>query len=1401
LKEINLGIDIGSVSVNVAVLAPDGDMVDERYIRHRGRPFTVALEALREVISRYGEGAVRHVAMTGSGGRKVAEALSVPYVNEIVAQAKAAEAIQPEARTIIEIGGEDSKLINLKSEDGGLAVEDFAMNTICAAGTGSFLDQQASRLNLSIEDEFGKLALKSKNPPRIAGRCSVFAKTDMIHLQQQATPDYDIVAGLCYAMARNFKSNLGRGMDFVKPVAFHGGVAANIGVVKALKDVFDLKDGELIVPHHHASMGAIGAALEAAEKGFSTGGLSMEGLERAGRELASMKEIDYRLEPLSSGVEEVKERLSTGRAVAGMDVYLGIDVGSISTNVVAIDAEGGLLAKSYLMTSGRPLDAVKKGLAEVHERLGVQVNVRGVGSTGSGRYLTGDFVGADVVRNEITAQARAAIAIDPDVDTVFEIGGQDSKYISLAGGVVIDFEMNHACAAGTGSYLEEQAEKLGIDIKAEFGDLALKSRFPVRLGERCTVFMESDVVHYQQAGASIDELVGGLSYSIVRNYLNRVVGKRMVGERILFQGGVAANRGVVAAFNKVVGKTVVVPPHHEVTGAIGVALLAREHAGSSAGDFRSGFRGFQLASRKYALKSFTCSHCPNMCEVKEVVIEGEQPLYYGSRCDRYNIKKVKRDNTIPDLFLEREAILEGYLKAPYNYNGIDIGIPRALFFHEYMPFWATFFSSLGFRVVLSRRTNKTVIKRGVESVLSETCFPVKAAHGHVIDLVEKGIKHIFIPSIITSTRDDQRQERNFFCPYVQTIPYLVSVALRVELSGSTLIRPVIYLDRDREEMVSALLGCLEPYGVSGKDVAGAVDMAWDSQNEFNRRLKERGREVLAGLQSGERACVIVSRAYNGCDPEINLDLPGKLRDLGVMAIPMDFLEIDARGDEDHWDNMFWKYGQRILKAAGIINRDERINAVYLSNFGCGPDSFLTTFFRKAMGGKPFLQLEIDEHSADAGIRTRCEAFLDSMKNVDGRKAWPFSPASFFVKKSVDGRILFIPHMCEHAHGLAAAFRTSGIDARVMPPSDEESLELGRRYTVGKECFPAIITTGDMLRQISSPDFDPSASAFFMPSGTGPCRFGQYNTLHKIILTDLGFGDVPVMSLNQGRKFYEDFKDLKSDPSRNAWHAILSSDLITKALHAIRPYETEKGLADRVHEEAIARICYGIMNGRTFAAVRECANMFREIPTDGRGSRPLVAVVGEIFVRQHVFSNNDLIRQLEGQGAEVVLSSFAEWIYYINFTGMRQNREFGDYRHYFQTRVKDTVELVDEMRMSRYFRGLFSPLRETRPRKYLDLSNRYIHDSFEGETTVTLGKSIESYHEGTSGIVNVMPFTCMPGTIVSGMLKQFRADHDSIPVISIAYEGQKEMGAVTRLEAFMHQVREYHRSREGAGRRP
>jgi predicted CoA-substrate-specific enzyme activase len=1391
-NNLYLGIDIGSVTVKTAFLDSTGTLLFEACTRIKGEPAAALAGELAALRGKFPEDRIKAAGITGSGGKQVAQVLGARFVNEILAQSAFVGRFHPHARTIIEMGGEDAKLINLRTDgsNGEVMIDDFSMNSACAAGTGSFLDQQASRLHLTIE-EFSRVALKSERPPRVAGRCSVFAKSDMIHLQQIATPDYDIVAGLCYAMARNFKATVGKGKKFEPPLLFLGGVAANLGMRRAFRDVLKLTDSEMTVPDSFMTSGAIGAALvimkhpeqpavyrgaaALAEHLASTGTRAPSGVSPLAKPNGIMINPVHDREPDSAG---------------GVEAFLGVDVGSVSTNVVAIDRQMRVLSKRYLPTAGRPIEAVKQGLAEVGEELGGRVKIVGVGTTGSGRYLTGDMIGADVIRNEITAQATAAAAIDPLVDTIFEIGGQDSKYISLRDGVVADFEMNKACAAGTGSFLEEQAERLGINIKREFEDRAFCAASPCRFGERCTVFMESDLVHSMNTGSGVEELTAGLAYSIAYNYLNKVVAGKLVGERIFFQGGVAANRAVVSAFETITGKSVTVPPHHEVTGAIGAAILAMQ-----AGADKSSFKGFDLSNRSYTVTTFECAECANRCDIKRVSFDGEKPLFYGSRCEKYDVKKKNGSHrSLPDLFAEREELLASSAVPPHVPDRAPtIGIPRMLYVNDFLPYWLTFFGELGYRIVLSERTNRTLVNRAIETAAAETCFPAKVAIGHIQDLLDKNVDVLFVPSFIRFPASHGQTGNAQACPYAQALPYIAKASIKF---GETKVIEPILLLQDERHFEKSMREIGKTLGKGPGPVKRAQRIARAAQERYHAAAEKRGREVLSQLGSGEKALVLIGRNYNTCDTGVNMNLPAKIRDLGIQAIPMDFLPLH-QVDLSEQEHMYWRSGQKIMAAARIIRGHENLFPLYITNFGCGPDSFITHFFRHEMGGKPFLQLEIDEHSADAGAITRIEAFLDSLNNV---KTDP--QAAFFAivnKGNGNGshrpKRVYFPPMTDHAHALAAAFRACGVEAEVLPESDDETVRIGREHTSGRECYPLALTTGDMIKATRRPGFEPDQSAFFMPTGRGPCRFGQYHRYHRQVLDKLGLDNVGILAPMQDESLHDDVSMFDKDFVLMSWRGVFAVDMLQKALWEHRPHEKQKGQTDRVYRASLDRLSSAIEKREDLLPVlRQAYEDFMAVEIKER-TKPVIGVVGEIYIRSNRFSNEDVVRQIERLGGEAWVAPISEWLLYVNNTAKvsaKMNRSLPDL---FKAYLTQYIQHRDEKRYLSGFNGSMRSLHEPSIEQTLRAARPYIHHSFEGEAVLSVGKAIDYLDRGVSGIVNVMPFTCMPGTIATAILKRVKEEYGGIPLLNLSYEGQGDSQTLTRLEAFMHQARSYQESKK------
>ena len=1346
------GIDVGSVSIKLAEFR-NGELIQTRYIKHQGQPYNLLLSILRSAKK------IDRLVLTGSLVEPLAPLLGAVRINEVEATATGVMHFNPEVKSIIEIGGEDSKLINI---DG--SIRDFASNTICAAGTGIFLDQQARRLCYKIED-LGDIALQAKKPARIAGRCSVFAKSDMIHLQQIGTKPDDLIAGLCLSLARNFKSVIAKGKEIETPVAFVGGVAANRGMVKAFHETLQISDGQLLIPEHHNTIGAIGAVLAARKMNLVS---TYSGNEKLAEWLAVPK-IVKRLPPLNGKMKNPPVIFSNFPAQK-TTAFLGIDVGSISTNLVLLDEHGTILGRKYLWTRGRPIEVVLQGLAELSSEIGDRVDILGAGTTGSGRYLIGEFVGADVIKNEITAQARAALEIDPLVDTIFEIGGQDSKFISLRNQTIVDFEMNKVCAAGTGSFLEEQAEILGVGLN-EFGDLALKARSPINLGERCTVFINSEVIHHQKDTDERENLLAGLGYSIVSNYLNRVVSGKKIGQRIFFQGGVAANKSVVSAFEEVLQKDIVVPPNYDVSGAIGIALIVRDRKIT-----KTKFKGLNLATKSYTSMSFTCKDCTNECEVNEITIADGETIHYGGRCGKYEEKKRVKDKKIPDLFKLRNDIFFRTEKA----TGVQIGIPRCLAMYELFPFFYEFLRQLGFDPVLSEQTTRKTIELGSELALADTCLPVKVALGQIQDLVSKKINLLFLPSVITMQPQDDIFPRSYVCPYVQSLPYLTRAVFGDKV---TVHAPYLHFDRGQAGIEESLIQFGKDVGKSKNEVKTAIKKALGHWTDVKEQIMELGRKILIELD--DTAFVVCSRPYNGFDTGMNLNLPKKLRDLGVLAIPLDFLDLDYGSIQDDFSNMYWHYGQRIMAAAQRIARDKRLFPVYLSNFACGPDSFLTRFFREKLGAKPFLLLEIDEHSGDAGFITRCEAFLDSIRGA----ATCGEPKTISQRSEVKkGRTIYIPYMCDGARVLASAMKHSGINTEVLPKPDEESINIGRQYTSGRECIPAIITAGDMIKKIRTPDFDPRRSGFFMAQGSGPCRFGQYYRLHRIILDELGFEDIPIYAPNQGPSLFDDLGTMGIKFLTSVWDGICAVDALEARARTMRPYECVPGQTSSIYDRCLDQLCLLVESGKGIMDFLKQSRNELDTVQLNRTRKPRIGIVGEIYVRSQEFSNNFVIQRIENLGCEVALPSIGEWFLYLNFTRVRNCRWFHQYRRVVFTKIFDRYM---KYRQNKIFK-ILGLERETSVNTLLSYAAPYLHSTLEGETVMTIGKTIDFIKEGFDGVVNVMPFTCMPGNTVTSIYKRIKEHYPDLPLFNLSVDGLDHAVDTMRLETFVTQARTHAR---------
>ena len=1406
-----LGIDIGAETLK-SVLMND-DRIDELGVLPvRGKPF----ERVRDILQQLRRRGIERVmlGLTGSGAPQVAGVLGVEAVDEPNALAAACNLLYPQARTIIEIGRETQKCLRFAWDDvgGRLLLDEAGLSSKCAAGSGSFLDHMAKRLKFDSIEEFARVSYETENPASLSGRCVVFAESDIVHLYQKGTSRERIAAGIHQAICRNYRSAIARGRKFEDVILFIGGVSQNPTVRKYLARMLDLQQERIVVPAHNLTLGAVGAAVRARRQ------LDLPWAEALLHEQAK-KPLEYQgTDPL---------RLTQSQILAAADTAddlprqiplagLGVDIGSVSTKaalVTEVDGKARILASYYRRTDGDPLAAVRDTIDHIERQAaeaGFEIARIFAGTTGSGRYLTGDYVGADVIKNEITTQARGARAFLPDVESIIEIGGQDSKYVRLEGDVIVDFEMNKACAAGTGAFLEKQAARLGLDI-TEFGPTALKAKRPPDLDSTCTVFAESAAVYYQQNNVPIEDLCAGLCLATVKNYLNKNVASRDISEKVVFQGAVAFNQGMLAAFETILKRPVVVPPLPHITGAIGAALLALHERPD-----KSSFRGFQQISKgKYHVSSFECKGCPNHCDVNVFQMDSGPKYYYNDRCERYSgAHKRSLGEGLPDLFAEREQMLMEGTETEAPEGAPTVGIPRGLMFADYYPLYRAFFQGIGMRPVPSDPTNKEIVSKGVNAVAGEPCFPIKVAHGHVQHLVERGVDYMFLPGVCDAEKDNDNLPQSHTCPYVMSAPEVIAAALGLHKRDKpVLLRPRLFFQRGEPHLRRVLRNLARQLGKAGPQVDRAIDAGLQALRQFRSKVQERGREVLAGLGEHQRAFVVVGRPYTTHDSGVNMDIGRKIQDLGILAIPFDLLPLEREDISDAWPNAYACQIQKKLAAARVIARDPRLRAVVLTYFACGPDSFANPFFKDEIG-EPCYIMQIDEHTADAGIITRMEAFADTAAGRDGSRPAALIRTGDTPLEDLGNRRLWIPRACDAAEVMVAALRTWGVDAAPLPRSEDAGLNLARKVISEDVCLPMLVTTQDILERTQAHDFDREREAFFQAQSEGPCRLGMYYAMQTRILDKVGLGRVPMVIL--GNRTSDG--GLGIDFLLVAWAGMVAHDMLQKMRMHTRPYEAEPGRSDAIFDRYLRELCDDVIpaqrrliqslagrvrfltgrhTGRLEDLLRRAQRDFAAVPRPpGDGDRPLIGLVGEWFVRIHDGANQRVIRKLERRGAEVWLAPATEFFSYslriggvLAYDRWRDSRAGDDLKMGLSRSLLTRVAMRDEHHLFGATLPYLSGLDDIGPDEIIGGGSRYVHPSFGGEAICSMGKAVDFSRRRLDGIVNVIPFNCMPGNTVVMLSHAFRTDHGNIPFLNLDYDGFVDAGRDAKIVSFTSQVKE------------
>ncbi len=1363
-----LGVDIGSVNARLALIDENGEVVrlDTDKVSSGPRAAVSALTArlgeqldLNDIIA---------AGVSGSGREAIPGELAWTQYSSSLATISGVLHRHPDARTIIGIGGQSTLVIEL--EDGLKKPWKVESNPLCAAGTGRFLEQQAYRLGISMED-FASMALKCQGtPPRIAARCSVFAKTDLIHLQQKGAPLDAMLYALCESVARMVAS-LKKG-EFLEPVYFVGGVAANAAVAKSLKDMISARNGhpvEVIVPENYPHTEALGSALLSIGK-TSRGVLLPEA--DIGQSYFEMPG----LEPVTG--QDGQDSLRVEEEQIG---YLGVDVGSTSTKAVIMDASGTrLLAKHYLMTAGRPVEAVRQVFRNLLNDGADRVRIAGVGVTGSGRYLVGGFIGADLIKNEITAQTRAATEIDPEAD-IIEIGGQDSKLVIKRNGIVVDYHMNKACAAGTGSFIDELAEMLGVSVtNGQFADLAFAAPHTIDLGTRCAAFMSQAVASAQQEGVPLEIITASLANSIVKNYISKVVEHRKLGDRIILTGAVFYNNAVVSAFHQQMEeKTLTVAEHKEVSGAMGAALLAKEATGGE----NSTFYGFQeVVDRECKLTTFVCRACDNNCTITRMEMPDAESTYYGSRCDKYDA--IASHARIETFFDKREQLLFREHKKDSG-SGPVVGVPRALLVYDYAPLMIGFLNALDARVVLSSQTNHEITDRSIELSYTDSCFPMKLLHGHAAML--KDADYVLYPCAIRLGGKDDDADQKYSCPLVQASPYIIRQAVGL---GDRMMIPIIDFSRGDGEVINNLAESAVKMGFSKKKGREAALAGIQSQRRFETDRAATGRELLEQLRkSGQLGVVLLARSYMFQDAGANLGIAEKLAQLGVVPVPLDFLPLDSVNPKDYSDRPYWFYESKFIAAAATIAADPQLYGLWLTNFGCGPNSFVLHLVEDIMGGKPLGQLEIDEHAAEAGIVTRLEAFVDTISgfaNATEPRAVPPKEIYRSASTVIDtGKTFIIPRMAPHVELVGALLEGSGVNAIVLPEPDERNLYYADQLTSGVECLPYRVTLGDFLRFCYEDGADLKDVEAVMAGAYGPCRFGKYALEQPRVLKGVGI-DLPVRTTVSNNAYRD--TDISPRYARLAWKGCVAIDHLQRLLWRTRPYEKQPDSADEMFDRYVAAVVDRVRKKEGFNDLLQRATPdFKALIDPERPRNPLVGINGEIFLRSNRFSNQDLARECEKAGLEVIISPMSEWIKYIFY---RHVEDAVRDRKYIKALISYILKRIwehDDHTVAGYFKGLVDG-REPSTEELLAETSHWLSPRCGSEAVLSIGAGIDwMKNPDFAGVISVMPHGCMPGGIVAAMSEEFSTMYQK-PWINLTYDGFADSTNLARINNFAEVIR-------------
>ncbi|MCP4751804.1 MAG: activase [Proteobacteria bacterium] len=1404
-----LGINIGSSSVKV-VLLEDNRIALQKVLDHEGNFQETLQQILRE--NRIPAGVKSLV--TGTGGRYL---LRLNSVIESICIEESLRNSEYKVDAVVSLGGEDFVVYTIDPD--GKIITNHSGNK-CASGTGEFFKQQLGRMDMKLEEALDLPSGCQVHP--LSSRCSVFMKSDCTHkMNKGEATKGDIVMSLSHVMATKVADFLKKARIKQGKVLLAGGVTKNRYITQFVKD--QLPDVEFFVPEEAPFFEAYGAALLAGSSGTPLPEPDA---------LFKPNQIDFgRYESLETAEDKVRYLQSKrGKVAAGREYILGVDGGSTTTKVALIDMETDeIVASFYGRTHGDPVGALKNCLGEVREQLRQEIGEEKIritlaSTTGSSREILGVFLETPAVYNEIIAHAYGTTYFYEDVDTIFEIGGQDAKYVLLKNKVPIDYAMNEACSAGTGSFLEESASgDLNIANAWEIGDIAVQAGSPLKFGEHCSAFINSDIRKAIQLGATREDITAGIVTSIVSNYLNRVVGNRTLGNDILLQGGVAKNKAVPLAFAMLLDRNITVPPEPELLGCFGVGLLAKEKYEKGLiqkGEFEiDGIIDTDIIYRKVV----TCKQCENLCPIQVMEVNKHRYMF-GGRCDRYTNKRKKRilDESKIFNYIETgdELLFKEYAPGPESFvkkRDYTIGVPKAFSVYTLWPLYSWFFHTLGIEVRLSEE----ICHEGIARTEGAYCFPAEIAHGAMQDIVNSGTDYIFVPHFRDLESYEEHGHSNF-CPITQSLPYCIEKAFP-EIDKSRFLSPIISFNYGIGRAMESFVEMGNQLGVTRKEAVKAFEIAHEQQCQFWKRYREVGKEALERARESERPVIaILGRPYNAFTRDANMGIPLKFTSRGYSIIPYDMLPFE---DEEIFDNMYWYYGQQGMKASVMIKGEDNIYITYISNFSCAPDSFVLHYVKWIMGTKPFLVLELDSHSADAGIDTRIEAFLDIIEGYRSGYAEEsterYDNGLRFVNNGrdpihlmnvkTDDRIelfgnkkikLLLSNMGRlSTEFVAAILRSADINAEAMPLPDVYTLQLARNYMSGKECLPSQLVLGSTLRYLASNKYRKDETyVVFVPTTAGPCRTGQYYIFYENLFKDLEIDNILIMTLDSANSYNE----LGSDFSKRIWWGTLVGDYMKDIETSLRACAVDP-------EAAIAK--YDVLwqelvditetdQSQLLPALEKVAAEIAEIPLRQKvEDAPKILIIGEIYVRRDDFAVDELVRLFSQKGIIAKIAPVSEWFYYCDHTRRYElTKKFKLHPWYKKPFSKELKELISwkieavwKHRVDNQIRGILGKtgLIPHGPHDMEEImrnaNTQFVSSELHSEISVSSGVAATAMAQDFSGIVNISPFACLIGRVIEGLVTPWARERN-FPMMSVEIDGNiLPPNIVNRLEIFMLNV--------------